>query len=370
MKHIENIGSPNWVDFPFSDSINLDIRETYYIGVTQDISGDTGFYWYYFNDSSIDRYPYGHAWVKETDALVNESSMDFAFKTMYWKRSLDITVQYSITGVSPWSTIAEYESNDGFYNWDTATYGIPDGSDYRIKIEAYDAIGNIGFDTSDEKFIIDNEGPGVYNINITDTTISNPSYTKNGDNLEILATIGGDPETIVADLSGFGKGTEVEYTSFTGGVARWAVNNILCVPSDGPVSVTITATDATGDTGSNSASITSDNTAPEIVITKPGAGLYFMDGMRLLPFSYPFIIGQITFETEVTDEGSGVEDVEFYLENNLEATVTEPPYRWLWDEAATGFFDVELLVTDKVGHESTDSVDDLFIINLDIIGHS
>lgn len=317
VKHVENIGGPIWVDFPFSNSINLDLTNTYYIGVTQTITGDTGFKWHYFDDPIVDDYPYGHAWFKETDELVNKSTVDFVFKTLYWRNDVDITVKYSNTGLSPWSTIAELEENDGLFEWNTESYGIPDGSNYKIRIEAYDKINNIGFDTSDETFIIDNEGPGVYNINITDTTISNSMYTKNGDSLEISATIGGDPVSITADLSEFGKGTHVEHNSFTGGVARWTVNNILCVPSDGPVTVTISATDATGDSGSNSGSIIADNTAPEITITKPQAGFYFMDSMRLLPFSYPFIIGQITFESDVIDEGSGVESVAFYLENEL-----------------------------------------------------
>jgi len=61
--------------------------------------------------------------------------------------------------------------------------------------------------------------------------------------------------------------------------------------------------------------------------------------------------------------------VEFYLENNLESTATEAPYRWLWDYAATGFFDIEIKAVDSVGHVASDGVTDLFIINLDIFGH-
>lgn len=375
VRRVQNIGfvdNPEWVDFPFSSSISLDTTQTYFIGVTQQIKGDTGFKWYYYDDGTIlnDKYPYGHAWIKETDALTNQSTMDFAFKTMYWNTNVDITVQYSNTGSAPWSTISADELNDGSFDWDTATYGIPDGPNYRIKIEAIDEIGNIGFDQSDETFIIDNEGPGIYNVNITDVTIDSSTYTKNGDTVEITATIGGDPETITADLSGFGKGTEVEYTSFTGGVAKWIVNDVLCVPSNGEVTVTINAVDPTGDTGMNTASITADNTEPTLEVTKPRSGLYFMDSMRLLPFSYPFIIGQITFEVNAVDDGAGIDQVEFYIDNELEATVTEAPYQWTWDRAATGFFDAEVIVTDKVGHVSSDEIKDLFIINLDIIGHS
>ena len=375
VKHVEDVGfvdNPEWVDFAFSSSISLDTSQTYYIGVTQEIYGDTGFKWYYFDDGSplVDKYPFGHAWIKQTDILSNQSTMDFAFKTMYWNTDIDITVQYSNTGLAPWSTIAEGEDNDGLFTWDTATYGIPDGENYRVRIEAIDAIGNIGFDRSDETFIINNdEGPGVFNINITDVTIDSSEYTKTGDSLEISAMIGGDPETITADLSGFGKGTEVEYTSFTGGIARWTVTDILCVPSDGPVTVMITAEDATGESSTNTGSITADNTPPTLSIIKPRSGFYFMDGMRLLPFSYPFILGQITFEINAEDDGSGVQHVDFYLENELEATVTEAPYHWTWDRAATGFFDAEIVLVDNVGHEVFEEINDMFIINLDIVGH-
>jgi hypothetical protein len=285
---------------------------------------------------------------------------------LYWNTDLDITIQYSITGVSPWSTIAEGEINDGIYTWNTATYGIPDGSDYRVRILAIDRISNIGFDQSDDKFTINNIGPAVYDITITDTTITSTEYTKNGDNLEITASINGDPIIIEADLSGFGKGPAVPPTSYTGGIARWIVSDIITANPDGPISLTIYVEDATGDSAMNSASITADNTHPTITIIKPRPGLYFMDSKRLLPFSYPFIIGQITFETEVFDDGSGVELVEFYLEDTLESVVTEAPYRWVWNRQSTGFWDVEIVVTDRVGHSTSEEIKDLFIINLGI----
>jgi len=373
MLHLENMGtptSPAWIDFPFASTINLDTTQTYYIGVTQEIYGNTGFNWLYHEDTNYDTYPYGHAWIKSTDELINRTDMDYAFKTMYWDTDLMITVQYSITGVSPWSTIAEGELNDGIYIWDTSSYGIPDGNDYRVRVLASDEIENLGFGQSMNKFMIDNEGPGVSNIVIKDTTIESTQYTKHGDNLEITATIGGDPEIIEADFSKLGKGTNVEPTSFTGGVAKWTVNDIFCIPANGDVSVTVFAMDATGESSSNTGSITADNSPPEVTIIKPLPGLYVLDSMRLLPFSYPFIIGQITVEAEADDNGSGIDRVEFYLENDLEANVTQAPFTWLWDRAATGFFTIEVKAVDAVGHTVTRDIDDLFILNFDIIGHT
>ncbi len=370
---LQNIGSetsPIWVDFPFDSDVDLIINKTYYIGVTQEVHGDTGFKWFFFNSSGgEDPYKYGHAWIKEVDALVNASNIDWCFKTMYWNTDLDITIQYSNTGISPWSTIAENEANTGVYYWDTASAGIPDGPSYKVRILAVDAIENMGADESDEKFIIDNGGVSVYNIVITDTTIGSTEYTKDGDSIIITATITGDPVSIVADLTGFGKGSAVNASSFSGGTATWIISGIRCVPSNGPVTITITAIDQTGDIGSGTATIIADNIPPEVEIRKPLPGLYIMDSMRLLPFSYPFIIGQITIEAEATDSGSGVKLVEFILENKVRANVTEPPYKWLWDEAATGFFRLSVKAYDGVGHTAVAEISDLFIINFDIIGH-
>ena len=49
---------------------------------------------------------------------------------MYWNENIDITVEYSLTGVSPWSTIADDETNDGSYQWDTTSF--PDRNSYRM----------------------------------------------------------------------------------------------------------------------------------------------------------------------------------------------------------------------------------------------
>jgi hypothetical protein len=369
-QRLQLIGNPNapvWIDFPLDQTLTLDTDETYYIGVTQEILGNTGFKWYYLNHSGgIDPYLYGEAYLKQTDVLELKPDWDWGFKTMLWEDLLGIDVEFSLTGVSPWSTIAEGQTNDGSYFWDTTTY--PDGVFNRVRILAMDEIGNLGGDASDGTFTIDNDGPSITDVIITDTTISNNEFVKDGDNVEITATIVGDPITIEADLTNLGGGSAVAATSYTGTTAKWNLNTVTCSPKDGEISVTITAIDTTGDSGVNIGTITSDNTEPYLEITRPGPGLYIMDSMRLLPFSYPFIIGQMTVIAEATDGGSGIQNIEFYLENRLEANDTEAPYDWLWDEAATGFFKLEVTAYDNVGHTTTEEMRDIFIINLDIFG--
>jgi hypothetical protein len=369
-QHLRAVGNPQapvWIDFPFDSDVDINPGSTYYIGVTQEIYGNTGFKWYYYDSyGGNDIYHYGHGWLKQTDLLVNKSEWDFGFRTLFWDTGLGISVQYSMTGVSPWSTLAENEYNDGSYTWDTSLY--PDGESYRVRVVASDEINNLGGDSSDKTFTVDNEGPSITEVVITDTTVDSIEYIKDGDNVEITATIMGDPKSITADLSNLGKGTAVEPDSYLGSIAHWYINDVTCVPSNGPLTVKVTATDQNDDSSYNQGTIIADNLEPTVVITRPGPGLYIMDSMRLLPFAYPFVIGQITVIADAADDGSGVDHVEFYLENDLETIDTEPPYSWLWDRAATGFFNVEVIAYDAVGHSVSDQVLDLFIINFDIWG--
>lgn len=361
-RHLKDITNPRWIEFPFKENIELVPNQTYYIGVTQKVYGETGFRWYYAN---VSIYNYGHAWLKEVDNLTSKPNWDWTFRTLYWLTDLRITVQCSMTGTSPWTTLAENETNDGEFFWNTRDF--PDAETYKVRILAHDAINNVGSDESDDNFAIDNVGPSIRNIIIRDQTVGSTEFTKDGDTIEISATITGDPEYIYANLTSLGKGDEVPPTSYTANVAKWLVPSITCHPSNGPVTITITAIDATGNRSSAKASIIADNLPPDIIITKPRPGVYILDSMRLLPWPYPFVIGQITLTANATDTGSGIKEVKFYIDNNLKATVTEPPYSWLWDELSTGFYKIKAEAYDVVGHKAVAEMPDVFIINLDII---
>lgn len=361
-RHLKGINNPRWIEFPFDQDVELNVNQTYYIGVTQEIYGDVGFEWYY---SNVSTYDYGHAWLKEVDTLTNKSDWDWTFRTLYWLTGLRITVQCSMTGTAPWTTLAENETNDGEYRWNTLSF--PDAETYKVRILAHDAINNVGSDESDGYFAVDNVGPSISNIIIKDLTVDSTQFTKDGDTIEISATITGDPEYIYANLSSFGKGNQVPPTSYTANVAKWLVSSIVCHPSNGPVTVTITAIDATGDSSFATASITADNLPPDVLILKPRPGVYILDSMRLLPWPYPFIIGQITIMVNATDAGSGIKEVKFYIGNISKATVTEAPYSWLWDELSTGFYTIKVEAYDAVRHKATSFMPDVFIINLDII---
>lgn len=370
-KHVNDVGSindPEWIGFPFDDDIEINPEQTYYVGVTQKDIGSTGFRLYYYNSSGgTDPYVYGHAWVKKTDVLESLPDYDWAFKSSYWDpENVDISIYYSFTSPSTWTAVAADEENDGSYIIDTS--GLPDSDLYKVRVIAEDKNGNTNSDESQSYFVVDNSGVYIQEITISDRNLSSTEFTTNGDTIDIEVIFVGEVESVTADLSSFGKGTAVEPNGLSQTTANWRVDNILCVPSDGPVTITISAYDPNGDLTTKTASIEADNSPPTLTIIKPRPGFYFMDGQRLMPFAYPFCIGQVTIETEAEDLGSGVSQVRFYIDDELRIADASVPYEWTWDEAAIGYYDIEVVAVDTVGHSSSDIAKDVFLINFDIFG--
>lgn len=73
-----------------------------------------------------------------------------------------------------------------------------------------------------------------------------------------------------------------------------------------------------------------------IIITKPQPGIYLAN-LRILPFRSPLIIGDILVQAEVQFKNlSQIDGVEFFLDDSLKWTDTEPPYEWFWEKRSFG----------------------------------
>ena len=144
-------------------------------------------------------------------------------------------------------------------------------------------------------------------------------------------------------------GTVIAET-FDGFTATWTLNNIECTPSEGTITVTVTVEDL----DSNSATITVDNTNPELSIYKPMNGLYFFNG-RLLPLKRTIIIGAITIELDA-DDNLGIERTEFYLDNELMETDTgSSSPRWYMHIKLRGQHNLKIIVYDHAGNTVVES---------------
>ena len=103
-----------------------------------------------------------------------------------------------------------------------------------------------------------------------------------------------------------------------------------------------------------------ENQAPEVYIVKPEKGLYLGD-FKILPRFIRFskIFGSITIETIASDEDSGIEKVEFYINGILKGTDTDAPYTYGWKRSLFSFsffgiFIIKVVAYDKEGLTAQD----------------
>ncbi|MEM0466255.1 MAG: DUF2341 domain-containing protein [Candidatus Thermoplasmatota archaeon] len=98
-----------------------------------------------------------------------------------------------------------------------------------------------------------------------------------------------------------------------------------------------------------------DTNPPSITIKKPEKALYIMN-KKILSFPVPCIIGTIDVDVEVTDQESGVDRVEFYLDGILQQTSTTPPYRWTWSVRSFFFYYITIVAYDVNNNSRTSEV--------------
>ena len=93
-----------------------------------------------------------------------------------------------------------------------------------------------------------------------------------------------------------------------------------------------------------------DANPPSINIDKPEKALYFNNKKILpLPFLKPIIIGSIMVEVD-TQDSSGIEKIEFYLDGVFKEVDTSKPYTWMLDEKIYGAHTLMVVVYDKNGN--------------------
>ena len=249
------------------------------------------------------------------------------------------------------------DESHGEYNWDTTVFS--DG-DYQIKIIAQNRFNAVASDTSNAFEIYNGYmGSKISQVTITDTTIGSTSFVKDGDSVEIKAYVTNGhslkKEDITADLSGFGKPGSTIADSFDGNTAIWLIQGVKCKPGNGIIAVKILIYGGESNTGI----ITADNTPPELSITKPRNGLYFLN-TRLLPLGKTIVFGPITVQVQTDDTGSGVQRAEFYLNDFLIGTVMSSPFDYYLSQKAKGKQKLTVIVYDQAGNNNIYSTD--FII--------
>lgn len=238
-------------------------------------------------------------------------------------------------------------SNKDEYNWNTSS--IEDGDNYLIKITATDDAENSDYDISDSSFTVDNTPP---------QTIINISGEKNGDwfisNVSII--LNANDNTSGVKLTRY-RINENEWQNYT---------HTFEITDDGTYNITYYSIDNAGnEEDENTASFKINKNAPSITINKPKEGYLYLFGREISKtlFGRTIIIGEINIELTVIDETSGVERVEFYINNALKYTDNEPPYEWKFDERGFGNYEIRIFAYNNAGNYASKEIK-FFALNL------
>ena len=98
--------------------------------------------------------------------------------------------------------------------------------------------------------------------------------------------------------------------------------------------------------------INSDNISPVIKIIKPENALYIGNN-KILSLPFILVFGGITVEIQVSDlGGSGLEKVEFFIDDNLKETYSNSSsvYQWTWDTIEFFKHKITIKTYDNVGN--------------------
>lgn len=99
-----------------------------------------------------------------------------------------------------------------------------------------------------------------------------------------------------------------------------------------------------------------DTNPPSVSIEKPREGYLYIFNREIIPFSKTVIIGRITVKADASDAESGINRVEFYINDELIYTDAEIPYEWTWEKISFGSYNIKAIAYDNEGNPATDSL--------------
>jgi len=104
-----------------------------------------------------------------------------------------------------------------------------------------------------------------------------------------------------------------------------------------------------------------DKVPPNVIISTPEKALYINNQkIRSYLFRIPVIIGEIDIAVNVSDALSGVERVEFYINDQLKETATSSPYTYRWSREQIRLFIhmylIEVVAYDNSGNAASDQI--------------
>ncbi|AKX93072.1 Ig-like domain-containing protein [Neomoorella thermoacetica] len=160
------------------------------------------------------------------------------------RADLKVDLYYSTDGGATWTAIATNEANDGAYAW---TVPSVSSSNCLVKVEARDAVGNVGYDISDRTFSINAPATPPAEVNTVAlkagwNLVSLPLIPKEPAIDTVLAGVYGNLDTVwgydttTGTWSSYAPGAPSTLTQMRDGRGYWVkVNNDCSFAVDGVV---------------------------------------------------------------------------------------------------------------------------------------
>ncbi|HID24916.1 MAG TPA: hypothetical protein EYP23_00395 [Thermoplasmata archaeon] len=235
------------------------------------------------------------------------------------------------------------------YNWDTTT--VDDG-EHLIRAVSFD--GHLYSGCHTIVVYVNNHGNHPPD---TPTTPSGPSSGEAGV-IYVYSTASSDPDgdDVAYGWDWDGDDSVDEWTGYYPSGAVVEVTHFW--NTSGTYHVQVTCRDIYEFGGFSSplvVNIIGVDNPPNVSVTKPVPGVYLND-VRILPFFAPLILGCTTVEVDVVEKESGVNRVEFYLDDDLKHVDKDEPYMWSWDKGALWRHTIKVVAYDNTGNSAEDEV--------------
>ena len=104
-----------------------------------------------------------------------------------------------------------------------------------------------------------------------------------------------------------------------------------------------------------------DTNPPSVSIEKPKEGYLYIFNREIIPLAKTVIIGRIEVRADARDSESGMNRVEFYINDELVYTDIEIPYEWTWEKISFGIYNIKAIAYDN---ENNSAIDSLNVIRL------
>lgn len=103
-----------------------------------------------------------------------------------------------------------------------------------------------------------------------------------------------------------------------------------------------------------------DTTPPHVAVSTPQAGWLYLFGRKIgsLSAETAIMLGSTAVTATASDDVSGIDSVDFYVDGTLVASDTDTPYKWNWNlTSLLQKHTIEAVASDGMGNTASESVD-------------